>query len=91
LALYDTENSDAMYLAGLSVNPKLMEKKTLQNWVKKADWHMLAEYTVAGVATESPLLRFLLSRRLSRHFSSLIKLFKSGISWRDIFYSLKAL
>ena len=54
LALYDTENSDAMYLAGLSVNPKLMEKKTLQNWVKKANWYMLAEYTVAGVAAESP-------------------------------------
>jgi 3-methyladenine DNA glycosylase AlkD len=54
LALYDTENSDAMYLAGLSVNPKLMEKKTLQNWVKRADWYMLAEYTVAGVAAESP-------------------------------------
>lgn len=54
LALYDTGNSDAMYLAGLSVNPKLMEKKTLQNWAKKADWYMLAEYTVAGVAAENP-------------------------------------
>ncbi|MDZ5472314.1 DNA alkylation repair protein [Bacillus sp. 31A1R] len=54
LALYDTGNSDAMYLAGLSVNPKLMTKETLQNWVKKANWYMLAEYTVAGVAAESP-------------------------------------
>jgi 3-methyladenine DNA glycosylase AlkD len=54
LALYDTGNSDAMYLAGLSVNPKLMAKETLQSWVKKANWYMLAEYTVAGVAAESP-------------------------------------
>ncbi|MBB6444113.1 DNA alkylation repair protein [Bacillus benzoevorans] len=54
LALYDTGNSDAMYLAGLSVNPKLMEKETLQKWVKKANWYILAEYTVAGVAAESP-------------------------------------
>ncbi|MCM3570146.1 DNA alkylation repair protein [Neobacillus mesonae] len=54
LALYDTGNSDAMYLAGLSVNPKLMTIETLQNWVKKANWYMLAEYTVAGVAAESP-------------------------------------
>ena len=54
LALYETGNSDAMYLAGLSVNPKLMKKETLQKWVKKADWYMLAEYTVAGVAAESP-------------------------------------
>lgn len=53
LALYETGNSDAMYLAGLSVNPKLMSKELLQDWVKKAYWYMLAEYTVAGVAAES--------------------------------------
>jgi 3-methyladenine DNA glycosylase AlkD len=53
LTLYDTGNHDAMYLAGLSVNPKLMTKETLQDWVKKAYWYMPAEYTVAGVASES--------------------------------------
>jgi len=53
LALYETGNSDAMYLAGLSVNPKLMTKETLQKWVKTATWYMLAEYTIAGVAAES--------------------------------------
>lgn len=54
LALYDTGNSDAMYLAGLAVNPKLMSKEALQAWVEKAYWYMLAEYTVAGVTAESP-------------------------------------
>ncbi|WP_462410622.1 DNA alkylation repair protein [Neobacillus sp. Marseille-QA0830] len=54
LALYDTGNSDAMYLAGLSVNPKFLTKETLQKWVKKANWYLLAEYTVASVAAESP-------------------------------------
>ncbi|MCH6267616.1 DNA alkylation repair protein [Neobacillus citreus] len=54
LALYQTGNSDAMYLAGLSVNPKLISKETLHYWVQKADWYMLAEYTVSGVAAESP-------------------------------------
>jgi 3-methyladenine DNA glycosylase AlkD len=53
LALYDTGNHDAMYLAGLSVDPKLITKETLKDWVKKAYWYMLAEYTVAGVAAES--------------------------------------
>ncbi|WP_246943218.1 DNA alkylation repair protein [Bacillus pinisoli] len=53
LALYSTGNHDAMYLAGLSVNPKLMEKEVLQEWVRAANWYMLAEYTVAGVAAES--------------------------------------
>jgi 3-methyladenine DNA glycosylase AlkD len=53
-ALYDSGNSDAMYLAGLSVNPKAMSKSQLQSWVMKANWYLLSEYTVAGVAAESP-------------------------------------
>jgi len=53
LALYDTGNSDAMYLAGLSVQPKTMTKDLLKHWANKAYWYMLAEYTVAGVAAES--------------------------------------
>lgn len=53
-ALYETGNSDAMYLAGLTVNPKTMDRETLQAWAKRANWYLLAEYTVAGVAAESP-------------------------------------
>ncbi|MGZ9585769.1 DNA alkylation repair protein [Paenibacillus marinisediminis] len=54
LALYHSGNSDAMYLAGLAVNPKQMSKEQLQEWVSKASWHMIAETIVAGVAAESP-------------------------------------
>ncbi|WP_055108251.1 DNA alkylation repair protein [Paenibacillus ihumii] len=54
LALFDSGNSDAMYLAGLAVNPQMMTKPQLEHWVKQANWYMLAEYTVAGVAAESP-------------------------------------
>lgn len=53
LQLYDSGNHDAMYLAGLSVDPKKMSKETLQEWVKKAYWYMVAEYTVAQVTAES--------------------------------------
>lgn len=53
-ALYETGNSDAMYLAGLTVHPKTMDRETLQAWAKQANWYLLAEYTVAGVAAESP-------------------------------------
>jgi hypothetical protein len=42
-----------MYLAGLSVNPKLMTKDVLQDWANKAYWYMVAEYTVAQVTAES--------------------------------------
>jgi 3-methyladenine DNA glycosylase AlkD len=53
LKLYDSGNHDAMYLAGLSVNPKIITKETLQDWAKKAYWYMAAEYTVAQVTAES--------------------------------------
>ncbi|KIL36593.1 DNA alkylation repair protein [Cohnella kolymensis] len=53
LALYETGNSDAMYLAGLTVNPQTMSKETLLTWAQQANWYMLSEYTVAGAAAES--------------------------------------
>lgn len=52
-ALYETGNHDAMYLAGLTVDPKSMSKEDLRGWVKKAYWYALAEYTVANVTAES--------------------------------------
>lgn len=53
LALYDTGNSDAMYLAGLAVDPQKMTKAQLKRWAKGAYWYMISGYTVAGVAAES--------------------------------------
>jgi 3-methyladenine DNA glycosylase AlkD len=53
LALYDTGNSDAMYLAGLIADEKQITKEQLQHWVRKANWYMLSEYTVAWIAAES--------------------------------------
>ncbi|MEM7361816.1 MAG: DNA alkylation repair protein [Bacteroidota bacterium] len=55
LALYESENSDAMYLAGLIADPSQMTMKDLDRWVKKAYWYMLSEYTVAWVAAESKI------------------------------------
>lgn len=53
LALYDTGISDAMYLAGLSIKPEVMTKERLQAWAEQADWSMISEFSVAGVAGES--------------------------------------
>ena len=36
LELYETGNSDAMYLAGMVANGALMTKKQLESWAKKA-------------------------------------------------------
>lgn len=54
LKLYETGNSDAMYLAGLICDPQAMTKKELDQWVKAAPWYMISEYTVAWTAAESP-------------------------------------
>lgn len=54
LQLYDTGNSDAMYLAGLIADGSQMTKKQLDDWAKKAPWYMISEYSVAWVAAEHP-------------------------------------
>lgn len=53
LALYDTGNTDAMYLAALISDPAKFTKAQLNKWVKGAYWHMLSCYTVAWAAAES--------------------------------------
>lgn len=53
LAVYDTGNSDAMYLAALICDPAAMTKAQLSKWVKAAYWYMLACYSVAWAAAES--------------------------------------
>ncbi len=55
--LYETGNADAQYLAGMVADGGLMTKRQLQFWAKQASWHMVAETTVPGVATESPHAR----------------------------------
>ena len=54
LALYDTGNSDAMYLAGLMADEKQISKAELKQWVKNAYWSYLSEYAVPWVAAETP-------------------------------------
>jgi len=54
LQLFDTGNSDAMYLAGLIADESKITKDQLQDWAEKAYWYYLSEYAVAAVCAESP-------------------------------------
>ncbi|MCE9568241.1 MAG: DNA alkylation repair protein [Planctomycetes bacterium] len=54
LELYDSGNSDAMYLSALISDPAKMTKANLRKWAKGAYWYMLSCYTVPWVASESP-------------------------------------
>jgi 3-methyladenine DNA glycosylase AlkD len=54
LALYDTGNSDAMYLAGLVADGAKMSRAQLDAWALRAPWQMISEYTVAWVASDHP-------------------------------------
>ncbi len=53
LALFDTGNSDARYLAGLLADEKKVGINDLNHWVENANWYMLSEYTVPWIAAES--------------------------------------
>jgi 3-methyladenine DNA glycosylase AlkD len=55
--LYDSGNSDAMYLAGLVADGSQMSKKQLESWAEKAAWHTQSHFTVPWVAAESPFAR----------------------------------
>ena len=53
MQLYATGNSDAMYLAGLVADGRLMTKKELKTWAQTASWYLISECTVPGVTAES--------------------------------------
>ena len=53
LELFDTGNSDAMYLAGLMADETKITRDNLNDWVKKAYWSYLSEYAVPWVASET--------------------------------------
>lgn len=51
--LYNTGNYDAMYLAGLSINPKGMTKDEVEAWLEKAYCSAISVSIVSNVAAES--------------------------------------
>ena len=53
LELFDTGNSDAMFLAGLISDGKKMTKEDLEHWADGAYWQYISENTVAWAAAES--------------------------------------
>ncbi len=55
LDLFETGNSDAMYLAGLIADSSQFTEETFLNWAKNAGWYMIAEYSVAWNLAESSL------------------------------------
>lgn len=54
LELWETGNSDAMYLAALVADGSKMTPKQLDAWAKSAWWQMLSDYSVPWVASEHP-------------------------------------
>jgi len=51
--LYETDNGDAMYLAGMVADGSQMSKRLLDQWAKKSNWQMISEYTIPWMASES--------------------------------------
>lgn len=55
LQLYDSGNSDAMYLAGLIDDASQVTEAQLNDWLSKAYWYYLSEFTVPWLATDAGL------------------------------------
>jgi 3-methyladenine DNA glycosylase AlkD len=53
MALWETKNADARYLAHLIADEKQMTKADFNHWATSSNWSMLSEYAVASVAAES--------------------------------------
>ena len=53
LELYETGNSDAMYLAGLIADKDAVTKAELNRWMKAASWQLISNTSVATLAAES--------------------------------------
>lgn len=51
--LYDTGNADARYFAALCADETRMTKADMRKWARLADWHMLSEYAVAQLISET--------------------------------------
>lgn len=51
--LFDTGNADARYFAAMCADETRMTKTDLRKWARQSDWHMLGEYAVAQLASET--------------------------------------
>jgi 3-methyladenine DNA glycosylase AlkD len=54
VALFETGNHDAQYLAGLAANGALLSEETLDRWARGTPWYMISEYTVPWLVSEHP-------------------------------------
>lgn len=52
--LWETGNSDAMYLAALMADSQQTPPELLRAWMRSAYWYMLSESAVAALAAETP-------------------------------------
>lgn len=51
--LYETGNYDAMYLAGMIADPKIMVPEDFERWIKKAYFYMISDFIVAVTLAET--------------------------------------
>lgn len=82
LALYDTGNSDAMYLAALISDESKMSKAEIQKWAEEAYWYYLSEYSIAWVAAESPYAEELANEWIASDYLNLIT--SGWATWSNI-------
>lgn len=61
-ALYATGNYDAMYLAGMIAEPKVMTESDFDRWMETAYFHMISDYIVAVTLSETDIAQSVADR-----------------------------
>lgn len=53
MELFETQNGDAQYLAGLIASPNEFTKENFKKWAREATWYMVSEFAVAWNMAEN--------------------------------------
>ena len=64
-ALYASGNFDAMYLAGMIANTKIMTKDDFRRWLKSANFWMISDFIIAVSLSETPYAQGLAYERIA--------------------------
>lgn len=79
--LYDTNNYDLMYLAGMIVDPQQMTEADFNKWLDKAYFYMITDYIVAVCLSETEISKSLASQWIQSNSPLAISAGYSTYSW----------
>ncbi len=85
VALYDTGNYDAMYLASMIIDVNQMTKDDFEDWISKAYFYMLSDFAVAVCLSEADF-----ALELAEEWTRSGKELKMSAGWSTFTWALES-